>query len=160
MKKRYVALLRAITNVSMKSFRERMEELGFTDVESYGSSGNLMFNAQGKDTMSLARRITSQFGTPAIVLTNAQLARVIGQDPYGSTILFLVRSPTAAKRKKFLELDFGSPQPVLHGKTIYFVHPARLRRKRATFDFERALDILGTARTGRVVRQILAHMRD
>lgn len=158
MKKRYVALLRAITNVSMKSFREKMEELGFTDVESYGMSGNLLFNTKEKDKKSLEQRLTTQFGTPTIVRTNAELARVIDQDPYGSTILFLVRSPTTSKRKRFLQLDFESPQPVIHGKTIYFVHPARLRGKRTAFDFERALEVLGTARSARVVRQILKRM--
>ena len=159
MKKRYVALLRAITNVSMKSFREKMEELGFTDVESYGTSGNLLFNAKGKDTASLERHITAVFGTAAIVRTDSQLARVIAQDPFSSSILFLARSPTAAKRKKFLQLDFESPQPVVRGKTLYFVHPARLRGKRTAFDFERAFDVLGTARSARVVGQILKRMK-
>ena len=32
---RFVALLRAISNVPMQSFRERMEELGFTDARSF-----------------------------------------------------------------------------------------------------------------------------
>jgi uncharacterized protein (DUF1697 family) len=158
MKQRYVALLRAISNVSMTSFRKQMEELGFTDVESYGMSGNLLFNAKAKDKKSLEQRITAQFETPAIVRTASQLARVIAQDPFGSTILFLTRSPTAAKRKALIELDFDSPKPVLHGKTVYFENPARLRGKRSSFDFEGALGVLGTARSARVVRQILARM--
>lgn len=160
MKKRYVALLRAITNVGMKSFREKLEELGFTDVESYGTSGNLLFNAQGRDVTSLEHRITARFDTPAIVRTDSQLSRILAQDPLDSTILFLARSPTTTKRKKFLQLDFESPQPVLHGKTIYVVHPACLRGKRTPFDFERGLDVLGTARTARVVRRILARMME
>ena len=158
MKKRYVALLRAISNVSMKPFREKMEELGFTDVESYGMSGNLLFNTKGKDLKRLERRLTAQFDTPAILRTDSQLAKVVDQDPFGSSVLFLTRSPTPAKRQAFLQLDFASPAPVIQGKTIYFVHPARLKGKRASFDFEEALGILGTARSARVVRQILALM--
>jgi uncharacterized protein (DUF1697 family) len=42
---RYVAILRAITYVPMKPFRRALEELGFTDVESHATSGNLLFNA-------------------------------------------------------------------------------------------------------------------
>jgi uncharacterized protein (DUF1697 family) len=158
MRKRYVALLRAISHVSMKTFREKMEKLGFTDVESHGMSGNLLFNAQEKDTGSLAQRLTTRFGTPAIVQTDSHLARVVARDPFGSSILFLTRSPTTAKRNTFLALDFESPQPVIHGKTIYFVHPARLSGKRASFDFEEALGVLGTARSARVVRRILTLM--
>jgi len=158
MQKRYVALLRAISNVEMKSFRENMERLGFTDVESYGMSGNLMFNAGRSDLAALERRITTEFGTPALVRTGRELARIIGQDPFDSSILFLAHTPTAMRRRAFFQLGFEPPRPVLHGKTVYFDHPARLQGKRASFDFERALGVPSTARSARVVRQLLARM--
>ena len=160
MKQRYVALLRAITNVSMKPFREKMENLGFTDVERYGMSGNLHFNTKRTDLATLERLISKQFGTPAMVRTSSQLTKVVANDPFGSSILFLTRSPTAAKRRTFLQLDFESPAPLIRGKTIYFVHPARLRGKRVSFDFESALGLLGTARSAQVVRRILALMTE
>jgi uncharacterized protein (DUF1697 family) len=159
MKQRYVALLRAITNVSMKPFRKKMEELGFTNLESYGMSGNLLFNAKGTNIATLEHRISKEFGTPAMVRTRSQLEKVVAQDLFGSSILFLTRSPTAAKRRTFLQLDFESPAPVIQGKTVYFVHPARLKGKRASFDFEGALRVLGTARSAQVVRRILALMK-
>jgi uncharacterized protein (DUF1697 family) len=158
MKKRYVALLRAIAHVSMDSFRDAMEELGFTEVESYGMSGNLLFNAKGSNIASLEKRITDQFGTPAMVRTDTQLVRVTAQDPFNSAILFLTRAPTASRRRAFLKLDFETPRPDLRGKTIYYQHPARLKGKRGSFDFERELNVLGTARSARVVRQLLARM--
>lgn len=158
MKKRYVTLLRAISHMSMNSFREAMEEMGFTDVESYGMSGNLLFNATGSNLSTLEKRITERFGTPAMVRTDSQLARIIAQDPFDSAILFLTRAPTASRRRAFLELDFESPPPVIHGKTVYFLHPARLKGKRGSFDFERELGVLGTARSARVVRKLLARM--
>lgn len=158
MKQRYVALLRAIAHVSMDPFRKAMGELGFTDVESYGMSGNLLFNAQNSKLAALEERITSRFGTPAMVRTDVQLAKVIAQDPFDSAILFLTRTPTASRRRAFLGLDFDTPHPVLRGKTIYFEHPARLKGKRTSFDFERELDVLGTARSARIVRQLLARM--
>ena len=158
MKKRYVALLRAISNLSMKPFREQMEELGFTDVESYGMSGNLLFNTKRAKVAALERIISEQFGTPAMVRTSSQVSKVIANDPFGSSILFLTRSSTASKRNQFLQLDFESPRPVLRGTTVYFVHPALLRGKRTSFDFEDALGVLGTARSAQVVRRILALM--
>lgn len=158
MKKRYVALLRAISNVSMKPFREGMQGLGLTDVESYGMSGNLLFNAKKEKVGSLEKQIATQFGTPAMVRTASQIARVIAQDPFDSDILFLTRLPTASRRRAFLELDFESPRPVIYGKTVYFVHPARLKGKRTSFDFESQLGILGTARSARVVRGLLERM--
>jgi Protein of unknown function (DUF1697) len=43
---RYAALLRAISNVEMAPLRRRLESLGFTDVESYGTSGNFLFTTE------------------------------------------------------------------------------------------------------------------
>jgi uncharacterized protein (DUF1697 family) len=160
MKKRFVALLRAISNVSMKPFRTAMEELGFNDVESYGMSGNLLFNAKGSNPAALEKKITARFGTPAIVRTDSHLAWVIAQDPFEASVLFLSRAPAVSRRRAFLELDFESPHPVIHGKTVYFVHPARLKGKRGSFDFELHLGVPGTARSAQVVRQLLARLTD
>lgn len=158
MQQRYIALLRAITNVEMKSFRVRMEELGFAHVQSYGTSGNLLFNADQSDRAALERRIAARFGTAAMVRTRRELAEIVAQDPYTSDILFLANAPTPAHRRTFLRLDFETPRPVLRGKTLYFAHPARLRGKRTPFEFERALGVQGTARSARVVRELLARM--
>ena len=157
MPQQYVALLRAIAHVSMGPFRAGMEELGYTDVESYGMSGNLLYNAAHSDVSEHERRITAKFGTPAIVRTRAALTRVVGQIPFESDVLFLAQTPNAARRRAFLGLEFEAPQPVLRGKTVFFVHPARLPGKRSPFNFEEALG-MGTARSARVVRQILVRM--
>ena len=159
---RYVALLRAISNVAMQPFRQAMEELGFTDVASYGMSGNLLFNADGSDIASLERSITVRLGAQTIVRTRTELVTVVRQDPFrdrpGASVLFLARAPTATRRQAFLELDFEEPRPVLRGRTLFFLYPSRLRGKRAPVDFERALAVKGTARSARVVRQLLALM--
>ena len=152
-----VALLRAIAHVGMQTFRDGMAELGYTEVESYGMSGNLLFNAAHSDISEHERRITAKFGTPAIVRTRAELARVAAQIPYESDVLFLAQAPTAARRRAFLRLDFEAPQPVLRGKKVFFLHPARVPGRRSPFNFEEALG-MGTARSTRVVRQILARM--
>jgi uncharacterized protein (DUF1697 family) len=67
MEQRYVALLHAISNVSMQPFIEGMQELGFHDVGSYGMSGNLLFNSDDSDTAALERSIEVKFNTPAFV---------------------------------------------------------------------------------------------
>jgi hypothetical protein len=158
MPSRYVALLRAISNVAMQSFRRRMEALGFRDVTSYGMSGNLLFEAASSDLSSLERRISGELGTAALVWTRPNLARVLARDPLGSSVLFLKRPPTAARRRAFGRLDFEAPRPVLRGRAVFFVYPARLRGRRTPFDFERALGVQGTARSVRIVKQLLARM--
>lgn len=158
MSRRYVALLRAITNVPMKPLRDAMEELGFTEVESYGTSGNLLFDAQEADPRSLEMRIAGRLGTDVFVRTRTEFARVVAQDPIGETIMFLGDPPAAAKKRAFLELDFEEPRPVLRGRTVYLSFPILLPGKRTPFDIERALDVKGTFRTARVAATLLARM--
>ncbi len=160
MQRRYVALLRAIANVGMQPFREKMERMGFTDVESYGMSGNLMFNSDSSDIAALERRIAARLGADAFVRTRRELSRIAAQDPLGSIIMLLSRAPTAARRRALARLDFKPPRPVLRGKTVYFANPATLRDKRSLFNFERALGVRGTFRTARVVSAILARMSE
>lgn len=121
MSRRYVVLLRAITNVPMRPFRRALEELGFTDVESCGTSGNLLFNADWSDAPALERRIARRLGKVAFVRTRSALGRVVAGDPFrdrGGVVLFLGRAPTAARRRAFLGLEFEGPRPVLRGRTV------------------------------------------
>jgi uncharacterized protein (DUF1697 family) len=155
---RHVALLRAITNVPMKPFRRALEELGFTDVESYATSGNVLFNARASDPAALERRIAGRVGTAAFVRTRTEMARVVAQDPLGAMVMFLAHPPAAAKRHAFLDLDFQEPHPVLRGRTVYISFPLLLRGRRTPFDIERAMDVQGTFRTARVAAALLARM--
>jgi uncharacterized protein (DUF1697 family) len=151
----YVALLRAISNVSMAPFREAMErELGYTDVETYGMSGNILFTAPATPISTLEKRISERFRTDAFVRTSVEMAKIVANDPLGSTILFLAKPPSLTRREKFNELDFEGRRPVLRGATVYFRYPARLSDRKAPFDFEEFLDVRGTARSTRVVKAI------
>ncbi|HSJ51062.1 MAG TPA: DUF1697 domain-containing protein [Actinomycetota bacterium] len=152
---RYAALLRAIANLPMKPLRDALEELGFTNVESYATSGNLLFDAPDTGRRSLERRITERLGTDAFVRTRAEMARVVAGDPLLGIVMFLGRPPTAARRRVFLELDFEDPHPVLRGTTLYYSYPLLLRGRRTPFDIERALGVRGTFRTSRVAAILL-----
>jgi hypothetical protein len=90
----------------MKPFRRALEELGFTDVESYATSGNLLFNARASDPAALERRIAARVGTAAFVRTRTEMARVVAQDPLGAVVMFLAHPPAAAKKA-------GVPRPRL-----------------------------------------------
>jgi hypothetical protein len=121
-------------------------------------SGNLLFNADRSDITTLESRITAELDAVALVRTRPELAKIAAHDPFRSAILFLARAPTAARRREFLRLEFELPRPELRGKTVFLAHPATLRGKSTPFDFERALGVQGTARSARVVGQLLARM--
>lgn len=158
--RRYVALLRGVTNVPMKPFRDAMEEMGFTDVGSYATSGNLLFSAPGIDSRSLERRITQRLGTDAFVRTRTEMAQVVAQDPLNAIVMFLAHPPMATKRRAFLDLDFEEPFPVLRGKTLYYSYPLLRRGRRTPIDIERTLGVKWTFRTARVAAVLLARLSD
>jgi hypothetical protein len=155
---RYVAFLRAISNVSMEPFRRAMEDLGFADVESFGMSGNLLFNARNGRASSLEDRIAARVRTDAFVRTRLELARMLAGDPFRSAVMFLARPPSAARHRAFRRLAFSGPRPVIRGKTVSFVYPSSLRGTRAPLDFEAVLGVRGTARSFRVVARVLERM--
>jgi uncharacterized protein (DUF1697 family) len=142
----------------MQPFRDAMEKMGFTDVESYGMSGNLLFDAPTSDARALECRIAERFGTDAFVRTRTEMAGVVARDPLGEIVMFLARPPTAAKRRAFEDLDVEDPRPVLRGRTLFFSYPLLLRGRRTPLDIEDALGVRGTFRTSRVVRTLLARM--
>lgn len=156
MARRYVALLRAISNVSMAPFREKLERLGYSDVASFGMSGNLAFTAEA-GVAELERPIGEAVGTTAIVRTVAELKRAVTGNPLpaggGSAILFLARVPSVTKRKALSALDLNLA-PVLRGRTLYFDHPVTLKGRRAPLDLEKLLGVVATARSARIVARI------
>jgi hypothetical protein len=146
----------------MRPFRRALEELGFTAVESYGTSGNLLFNSARSATRQLERRIARRLGKAAFVRTRSALGRVVAQDPFRDRggVSALPRASadrrTAARvpRAGVRRASAGAPGP------DYYVYPARLRGRRTPFDFERTLGVRGTFRTSRVVDRLLARMSE
>jgi uncharacterized protein (DUF1697 family) len=137
-----------------------MQEMGFTGVESYGMSGNLLFDTTTTHTRALEERIAERFGTDAFVRTRTEMAWVVARDPLDAIVMFLERPPTAAMKRVFAELDIRDPRPLLTGRTLYFSYPLLLRDRRTPLDIEGTLGVRGTFRTSRVVAALLARMSD
>lgn len=89
----HVALLRGINvggggKVPMADLRELLATLGHSDVKTYIQTGNIIFTPSHDDPAKLAAElqvaIKSSFGvnTSAVVLTKAELSKVIAANPY------------------------------------------------------------------------------
>jgi uncharacterized protein (DUF1697 family) len=88
---RVAALLRGINigsnkRISMAALREIVESLGYTDVETYLQSGNVVFTPKGKSDHAarLAKAIEEKTGHEVAVLlrTGTELAQVVEASPY------------------------------------------------------------------------------
>lgn len=154
---RSVALLRGIANVPMAPLREKLEGLGYTDVESFGASGNLLFTGKG-DASTHERRIAKATGRDAFVRSRTQLEKIRQADPYAgrerATIMFLDREPTPAAKHALAKLDLKPPRPILAKRELYYIDPILANGRKTPVDVERLLGVKATFRTSRVVAKL------
>ena len=162
MQRKYVALLRAISNLPMLPFRAALEELAFADVVSYGMSGNLMFNATGIARATLEKKIARRLDLEVFVRTRADIARAVSSNPYagerGAAVMFLDRAPAAARRSALAAMDVQGDPAVVRGRMVFFRYPLHLVGRRGNIDVEKVLAVRGTMRAESVVEGILARM--
>jgi uncharacterized protein (DUF1697 family) len=143
----HVALLRGINvggggKVPMAELRELLATLGYADVKTYIQTGNIVFTPShegvGKLAAELQEAISSSFGvkTFAVVLTKAELARVIEANPYPDEPnpkwvhgVFLVADPQRAQHDRVAEAvaaaaEKGSrDEAAIVGRTLYLHTP-------------------------------------
>lgn len=90
---RYAALLRGIgpTNPNMRNEKLRgvFEKLGFDDVRTVITTGNVLFESPDKDAAGLESAIEEEiekrlgFFSTTIIRSQQQLKRLVGDDPFG-----------------------------------------------------------------------------
>jgi len=158
----HAVFLRGISHVSMEPLRAALVELGLTDVDSFGATGNLVFGAAGSEVALLERRICEAVGAEAFVRTRLELSVIVANDPYAGRQgagVFFARRPFDETSPVFRGSvgPHGEP-PVASGATLYFVHPTRLLGRKGIVDFERELKVTGTMRASRVVARVFERM--
>ncbi len=122
---RYVAFLRAINvggrNVKMDRLREVFESLGFTNVETFIASGNVIFEWQDQDTRALERQIEARlleslgYHVDTFIRSSQELADVIAYQPFPHAelesdettlyISFLPETPGGDVQQRILDLQ-------------------------------------------------------
>jgi uncharacterized protein (DUF1697 family) len=178
----HIALLRGINvggrnKVAMADLREVMTSLGHTGVVTYIQSGNVVFTTGETDTAALAaaleRAVAEAVGVePAVVvLTRAELARAIHDNPYADeanpkcvhAVFFretpagLAEAIAAAEKRDAERGGHGSAQLV--GRTLFVHTPDGFGRSElATHLLGRRASpaAAGTARNWATVTKLLA----
>jgi uncharacterized protein (DUF1697 family) len=143
----HVALLRGINvggggKVPMAELRELLTKLGYSDVKTYIQSGNVIFTPPHDDPAKLAAELQEAIKgafavtTFAVVLTTAELSKVISANPYPDEPnpkwvhgVFLVADPQQAQHDRVAEAvaaaaDRGSrDEASIVGRTLYLHTP-------------------------------------
>ena len=156
---RYVALLRAVNvggrKLPMAELRADVAALGFTDVETYIQSGNVVFAAKKTSPSRLAADLEAAIGVPVIVRTAAEMAAVVNARPKFDEktlhVTFLATKP-AATVKALDPRQYAPDVYAVNGLEVYVSCPNGYGTTKInnTF-FEKRLRVVATTRNWRTV---------
>ncbi|HYP29838.1 MAG TPA: DUF1697 domain-containing protein [Blastocatellia bacterium] len=172
---KYVAFLRAINvgghTVKMDRLRALFEAMGFSNVETFIASGNVIFDSPSKNTKSLEKKIEDRLQTAlgyevaTFVRTLPELAAVADYKPFsdaelnadGNTlyVAFLPGRPAEEAERRLLSFATESDDFHVSGREAYWLR----RGKISESDFSGAtlaktLGMQATMRNSSTVRKI------
>jgi uncharacterized protein (DUF1697 family) len=173
----FVSMLRGVNlaganRVSMDALRRLYESLGLRNSQTYVQSGNVVFNSEARDLVSLSKRIESgielRFGFHAAVIlrTESELRDVVARNPFVGRrgiepskllAIFLAHRPEPDARERVLKIQSGPEEVHCDGRELYIYLPNGVGRSK--FPWSRIDEIVkqpGTARNWNTVTKLLA----
>ena len=173
---KYVALLRAINvgghTVKMVHLRSLFAAIGFSNVETFIASGNVIFDSPSKDGPALERKIekhlqaTLGYEVKTFVRAISELAAVADYKPFSESELnahtlyvgFLADRPSDQSRQKLLSFICDIDDLHVQGREVFWLCRAKLMSD-SKFSGALAEKILGmqaTFRNSTTVKKIAA----
>ncbi len=172
---RSVAFLRAINTpsryVKMDALRALFVEMGFTGVETFIASGNVLFDA-GETIGALEPRIEAHlraglgYEVDTFLRTAAEVAAVAAHRPFpaaeletafGLMVAFLKTPPDEAATARLMAYRRASDDFVVHGREVYWLRRGQVSETNfAGSTLERVLRAPATIRSITTVRKLAA----
>lgn len=174
---KYVAFLRAINvgghTVKMDHLRGLFEALGFSNVETFIASGNVIFDSTSKNTRALEKKIENHllkslgYEVTTFIRSTTELADIAQHKPFADSELnadghslyigFMASEPADTAKEKLLSLATKANDFHLRGREVYWLRRAKFSES----DISGALlgKILGmpaTLRNSTTVKKIAA----
>lgn len=137
---KYLAFLRAINvgghTVKMDHLRGIFESLGFSDVETFIASGNVIFETHSKDAAALERMIGKKleevlgYEVATFLRSDSELAGVANYKPFSSpqmdtatalNIAFLTKPLNDREKKLLASLKSDIDDFRAHGREVYWL---------------------------------------
>lgn len=137
---RYIAFLRAINvsghNVKMDHLRQLFESLGFSNVETFIASGNVIFDAKTVNTKLLEKKIEDKlqealgYEVPTFIRTDTELSEISKYQPFPQSqmdtatafnIFFLANTLDESSKQKLMTLQTEIDDLHIHGREIYWL---------------------------------------
>ena len=138
---RYVAFLRAINVgghiVKMDQLRKLFAELGFTEVETFIASGNVLFTSPSKSGPALEKKIEKHLGAAlgyqvaTFVRTAAEVCAAAAHEPFAAAVMkvpyhnlyvsFLRDAPPAAAKRAVEALSSKNDEFHINARELYWL---------------------------------------
>ena len=171
---RHVVLLRGINigprnRVAMPALREALEEAGFTDVQTYLQSGNVVVESRAKpETVrkKVEQLIAERFGLEiaVVVRTKAELAAVVKRNPHAKVatnpkayqVTFLEKKLPAKTVRELEQSAAADERVVVSGREVYAWHPQTIARSKLWSKLAgQGLGVVATSRNWTTVEALL-----
>lgn len=173
---RYISFLRAINVgghiVKMDFLRQLFESLGFSNVETFIASGNVVFDTSSKNAQALERKIENRlrealgYEVATFIRTGAELAAIANHKPFRQSdldtaaalnIALLANSPDDESKQKLMALRTDVDDFHINGREIYWL--CRRRQSNSVITnavFEKILGQKLTLRGANTIRKMAA----
>src|SRR5687767_6391321 len=174
---KFIAFLRAINVggriVKMTRLKELFEELGFSNVETFIASGNVVFESAAKDARALEKKIEAHlqnglgYEVKTFIRSAAELQQVAQHQPFsraemereGSALYigFIGASPDDDVKKKLMTYRSDIDDLHVNGREVYWL--CRTRMSESPFSgsvTEKTLRMPATFRNVTTVRKLAA----
>lgn len=170
---KYIALLRAINvggrNVKMAALREQFAALGFSNVETFIASGNVIFNSPATPASlkrAIENRLASSLGftVDTFIRTPQQIKSIADHPAFAAASIasagaycvgFLDAPLDDAQRAILTKMKTDNDNFHLNGSEVYWL--CQVKQSDSTFNnakFERALNIRATFRSINTVAKL------
>lgn len=174
---RYAAFLRGVNlgarrRTASAALRTAFEDLGFADVATFRTSGNVVFAAARASEEKLARRIEAGLGeafgfeVPVLLRSAAEVVAIAAHEPFEPAVVaasggklqvfLLAAKPAAGKRRAVLSMSTEGDRLALRGRELYWLPSGGTRESRLDQDAIGAALGLTTTRTKGTIEQLAA----
>lgn len=155
--------------MKMDILRRLFESLGFSEVETFIASGNVVFNTRMKNSKALERKIEQRlqeelgYDVAVFIRTGAELAEIVSYEPFSKSepdkstarnVIFLADALDENLTKKVKDLSTDTDEFRVRGRETHWLRRRRQGVPFTTVPLERVLGRLFTVRSADTVKKI------
>ena len=164
---KYIAFLRAINvgghNVKMDELKKHFESLGFSNVETFIASGNVIFETSAKDAAKLEKKIESKlhetlkYEVTTFLRTPDEVADVAKYKPFKAkgealNVAFIAEPLDEVAVKKLMTYKNEIDDFHVHGREVYWL--CQIKQSESKFSNAAFEKIIGRRATFRGINTI------